>query len=262
LSTTLARQIRSIFRSYAEQYEKQKAGETISILTCWKRTLGNTPAAPGQIFESLALVSAALGRLIAQVDSSEKLDDEAKSVAHAVINGFVVFVNPELFPRSVQDYHTRISSQQLGTLGMLSNSLEQEYPEPDLPPNELNELIGDVQKLGASIRESSLNENLKSLLVRHVDFLLWALNNLTFGGFQAVYEGLACTVIVTRNIPDIEPRGSHSETKGLKGSILKLCTKIGRALKHAENVNSGLEAVNHLGQDAIDFVDSAIDNLG
>jgi hypothetical protein len=254
MSTTLATQVRSVFQAYAEGSARSNGQQHLSVFQCWQITLETD-----ELFAAISCVQRAVAALSNQVKISKVLDNEEKSVAREIVAGLQTLLQIDHFPRHVLEFKTHLSTSRLGTLGMLAKSLIQEFPEAILPSDQIEALLTEIEELASHVEKAGISDNLKFLLLRHLKFMIWALRNLSYLDLQTVYDDLACLVITANRLPEREgATDQEPHPDGTKSRVLKWCGKLYRVLKVAENVDDGVQVLEHLK----DAADTLLDVVG
>lgn len=242
-TTNLATLLQNIFQKFAGQAGSGTHGTTVA---CWRATLNSGETGP-EFLEELALIQGAIVRLKRQVADSKILDDQSRAVANSAIAGFHQCVQPEVFHTPPKTHQSHYNGDRLGMLGLLSSTLQIEFPEAALSDNEIEELSQEIDELVAEIRAATeIPVDLKHILLRHAQFMAWAIRNADLVGAEGIFDAIGKMIIAANRLSKDSENLINGSKPKLRERAVSICAKIGKVLAAADKIDRGLQALEHL----------------
>jgi hypothetical protein len=218
MATSLISSILSTFSRF-----QQMAGRLgqASVARVWLQLLGESSEPNERFFQGLSLITTGLINLSEQIDVSSSLDAESKKYARGIITGLQVLVIPDNIANPAESFKHLYSSDKLQTLAMVRIPLTLENPEPQLSEDQAKQLDEQLATLISEIEASELDGRLKSMLLRHATFMLWALKNIDMFGTGQLYDQIALAMVATHKAEISVPAQSQSAWSRAKESVFK-----------------------------------------
>jgi hypothetical protein len=260
MSTSLADQIRALFKQLAEQVTVSTPAAQVNMLTCWRKTFFGSPADDMRFYEAMAISQASVYRLQRQVNASG-LDQQAKTEASRVIKGLIECTQPETFSVGAQNFRGHVADDRLGSLGILASVLRREFPEPELDKAVLDELIEEVKGLQASIKDAPIEPGVRNLLVHQLSVLLWTLEQARLAGYRGIQEATARAAVSLQELPADSQSDITNSVPTFRTRTAKVLTHIWTAFRIAGDLDKGAAALEHATNIGTDLVDGVLDSL-
>jgi hypothetical protein len=223
----------------------QPQAQSPAVLHVWRTVFKYSVSQNEELLRSLAVVISRLA-LIDEKISHSKMDDHQKRIAHDIIDGLTSLTRPDLFARSIGDLLPSIHPDKIAILGMFSLALENS--EPTLSADDAKQIAEDIDKLGLFISNANIEPDLKKLLLHHVSYMGWAVQNINIVGAQGVYEAFGPAVLTARQFVESEDPDNPGEatTKSIYDRLLDIARKTIRFLQFTDKT---IELLNHVDDD-------------
>jgi hypothetical protein len=262
MNVSLADQIRKVFHKFQQTATKSSDRTPVSVLVCWRQTLFDIPDEDLRFYEAMAIVQAAVSRLSMQTNKSSELTKQAKKTATDVISGLARCIHAENLPKSAHSFSILFNDDKLGSLDLLSSALRREFPERQSENLAIQNLIAEVKELQKAIVASEIDWGLRAILIHQISVLQWTLEHADFVGSQGVKDSVARVALSCQELPAVDTDGGKPETEpSLRTRVATLVKDVFKAFKLFEDVDSGLSALEHLTQVAVEAAQDVGDVL-
>lgn len=263
MAVSLAEQVRQIFQGLSNRARESKEHQQKSLLVCWRQNLFDSPDDDTRFYEAIGLVYSAVLRLSQQVQASKNLDKQAKNEASRIISGLHECTLAERMHIPAHAVLANLAEDRLGALGILASALRREYPSPELPRDEIAQLVEAAKSLQKTISSAQIDGNLRAVLLHQISVLIWTLEHTNFVGFEAVRDSVARVALASTELHDdsTEKAAQTGAAPNLRARISNLCRQIMRGFKLAKDVGDGVSSIRELGEDVLQIASEIADDL-
>jgi hypothetical protein len=232
----------SLFELVAEAAKKAP-----SIIQIWRTVFNYSDSQNEELLRSLAVVISRLERISEQISNSHMTATQ-KRIAQDTVNGLTSFTKPELFSRNAADFVSSVHPDKIAILGMFSSGLANS--EPTLSADDATQIAEDIGKLGLLVANANIEPDLRKLLLHHVSYMGWAVQNINIVGAQGVYEAFGPAVLIAHQLASAEtadPDNPDEATpKRFYDRLLDIARKTMRLLQVTDKI---LQLLNHVEDD-------------
>lgn len=138
--------------------------------------------------EILALISASIERLRAQVRSSSRLTDDNKEMIRQVLDGLKLCLSPSALGAAVGRYRQHFTPDRLGQIRLLATFLNNETPPGEITSGAVSELNACVDEIEKLLGEDEMGRFARELLGPHMQMIRWMLQHLNWFSTDTVTE--------------------------------------------------------------------------